>query len=124
MARSEKKRRLRWALGWVFGLGFAGYLIWALRAEDALHVVHKQLEQTSAGIVVTGEIHNASATPASVNVEVSFFNSNGQKLADEVIALPSLPVGASASFRTQPKMLSDVKDYSIYVHSGKNMYGN
>ena len=124
MARSERKRRLRLALGWLFGLGFAGYMILALRAEDALRIVHKQLEQTNAGIVVTGEIQNASATPASVNVEVSFFNSNGQKLADEVIALPSLPVGASASFRTQPKILSDVKDYSIYVHSGKNMYGN
>jgi len=124
MARSEKKRRLRLALGWIFGLGFAGYMIWALRAEDALRIVHKQLEQTSAGIVVTGEIQNASTTTASVHVEVSFFNSNGQKLADEVIALPSLPVGASASFRTQPKILSDVKDYSIYVHAGKNMYGN
>ena len=124
MARSEKKRRLRLALGWIFGLGFAGYIIWVLRAEDAFRIVYKQLEQTNAGIVVTGEIHNASAITASVNVEVSFFNRNGQKLADEVIALPSLPVGASASFRTQPKILSDVKDYSIYVHSGKNMYGN
>ena len=124
MARSGKKRILRLALGLICGLGFASYLIWALRAEDSFRVVRKQLEQTSAGIVVSGEIYNASAATASVNVEVSFFNSSGRKLTDEVIALPSLPVGASASFRTQPKMLSDVKDYSIYVHSGKNMYGN
>jgi len=124
MARSGKKRRLRFIVGLACSLGFAGYIIWALRVEDSLQVTHKRLEQTLAGIVVSGEIYNASATMVTVSVEVSFFSNDGQKLADEVVSLPSLPAGASTSFRTQPKRLSDVKNYSIYIHSGKNMYGN
>jgi len=95
-----------------------------LREEDAFRIVRKQLEQTNGGIVVSGEIYNASAATTSVNIEVSFFNSDGRKLAEEIVALQNLPVGSSAPFRTQPKILSNVKDYSIYIHSGRNMYGN
>lgn len=124
MARRGQKRNMRTTLGLLFGIGFAIYMIWALRTEDAFRVVSKQLEQTSSGVVVSGEIYNASATTASVSVEVSFFSNDGHKLAEEVVELPSIPVGSSASFRTQPKMLADVKDYSIYIHSGRNMYGN
>jgi hypothetical protein len=115
---------MRTVLGLIFSLGFAGYLIWALRAEEAFRVVSKKLEQTNAGMVVSGEIYNVSAATASVNIEVAFFSSDGRKLAEEVVELSHLPIGSSASFRTQPKRLSDVKDYSIYLHSGRNMYGN
>lgn len=124
MARRGNRRVIRIALGLIVGLGFAGYMIWALRAEEAFRVVSKKLEQTSAGIVVSGEIHNVSAATASVNVEVAFFSRDGRKLAEEVVELSHLPAGSSASFRTQPKRLSDVKDYSIYLHSDRNMYGN
>jgi hypothetical protein len=124
MARRGNTRIIRTILGLIFGLGFAGYMIWALRTEEAFRVVSKKLEQTSAGMVVSGEIYNASETMASVNVEVAFFGSDGRKLAEEVVELPHLPIGSSASFRTQPKRLSDVKDYSIYLYSGRNMYGN
>lgn len=124
MARRGNKRIIRTVLGIIFSLSFASYMIWALRAEEAFRVVSKKLEQTNAGVVVSGEIYNVSAATASVNVEVAFFRSDGRKLAEEVVELPPLPIGSSASFRTQPKRLSDVKDYSIYLHSGRNMYGN
>lgn len=124
MARRRNKRIIRTIVGLLCGFGFAGYMIWALQAEEAFRVVSKKLEQTSAGLVVSGEIYNVSATTASVNVEVAFFSNDGRKIAEEVVELSQLPIGSSASFRTQPKMLFDVKDYSIYLHSGRNMYGN
>jgi len=124
MARSRKKRKTRTLLGLIGVLGFATYMIWALRAEDSVRVVSKKLEQTAAGVVVSGEVYNASETMTSVNIEVSFYSRNGQKLADEVVELPALPVGGSAPFRTQPRELANVKDYSIYINSGRNMYGN
>ena len=124
MARRRNKRIIRTILGLLFVLGFASYMIWALRAEEAFRVISKKLEQTSAGLVVSGEIYNVSAATASVNIEVAFFSSDGRKLAEEMVELSPLPIGSSASFRTQPKRLSNVKDYSIYLHSGRNMYGN
>lgn len=124
MARRGNKRVIRTFLGLLLGLGFATYMIWALRAEESFRVLSKKLEQTSSGVVVSGEIYNVSSPTNSVNVEVAFFSSEGRKLAEETIELPHLPIGSSASFRTQPQRLSDVEDYSIYLHSGRNMYGN
>lgn len=124
MARSRNKRKVRTILGLIGVLSFAGYMVWALRAEDSIRVVSKKLERTAAGLVVSGEVYNASKATTSVNIEVSFYSHNGQKLADEVVELHALPGGGSAPFHTQPREISNVKDYSIYINSGRNMYGN
>ncbi|MBI3248080.1 MAG: hypothetical protein HYZ50_16370 [Deltaproteobacteria bacterium] len=87
-------------------------------------MLNKTLEQTQDGVVVSGEIYNASPVPASVNVEVSFFDPTGRQLANEVVTLNDVAVGAAAAFRTQPKNLPQVKNYSVYVNTGRNMYGN
>jgi hypothetical protein len=124
MARRGNSRTTRRAIGAIGLLVFTGYLLWALQAEEKIRVVSKKLERTNAGVVVSGEVYNAASTPTSVKVEVTFFNSSGRKLAEDVVDLPNLPVGASTSFRTQPQQLSDVQDYSLYVNAGRNMYGN
>jgi hypothetical protein len=105
-------------------LVFLGYFLWALRSEEAFRVVSKKIEHTDEGIVVSGEVYNASASPTSLNIEVSFFNSHGHELSKETVTLGKLDAGASATFRTQPQQLSDVEDYTIYLNTGRNMYGN
>jgi hypothetical protein len=125
MARREGLYNKNRTLLWLAMLAlFAGYLIWALRAEEVFRVVSNKLEHTDAGIVVSGEIHNSAAAAPSVNVEVTFFDDNGRQLTKEVITVSNLAAGATTSFRTQPQRLSDVQDYTIYVNTGRNMYGN
>ena len=124
MARREGTRTKRTLLWLALLAVFAGYLIWALRAEEVFQIASKKLEYTDAGVVVSGEIRNTAATASAVNVEVTFFDGRGRQLTKEVIALNNLEAGAMAAFRTHPRMLSDVKDYTIYVNSGRNMYGN
>lgn len=124
MARSESKRTqytILW-LGIVFA--FMGYFFWALRAEEVFRVVTKKLEQTDAGVIVSGEVHNTTTSTSAINVEVTLFNHRGQKLSEETVTLTDVQAGGTASFRTQPKRLTDVKDYTIYVNTGRNMYGN
>ncbi|HEV8713043.1 MAG TPA: FxLYD domain-containing protein [Candidatus Binatia bacterium] len=124
MAR-RKGSHLRGPLPWLAVLiVFVAYLIWALRAEEAFQVTHKKLEYTDSGVTVSGEIHNTAATAATVNVEVTFFDAQGRQLGKEAVTLHDLGAGTTAAFRTQPKMLADVKDYTIYVNTGRNMYGN
>ena len=53
-----------------------------------------------------------------------FNDGHGRQLSKEVIALSNLEPGATAAFRTHPQRLADVKDYTIYVNTGRNMYGN
>lgn len=124
MAR-RKGSRLRSTLLWlVVVIVFVAYLIWALRAEETFPVTSKKLEYTDSGVMVSGEIRNTAATAATVNVEVTFFDARGRQLGKEVVTLPNLEAGTTAGFRTQPKLLTEVKDYTIYVNTGRNMYGN
>ncbi len=124
MARREGIRAQRTVL-WLVGLAvFAAYLIWALRAEEIFQVVSKKLEYTDTGVVVSGEVRNTAAGASAVNIEVMFFDPQGRQLAKEVVTLDTLAAGATTAFRTPPRMLTDVKDYTIYVNAGRNMYGN
>ncbi len=124
MARRGGTRTKRILLWLALLVVFISYLIWALRAEEVFQVANKKLEYTDAGVVVSGEIRNTATATSAVNVEVTFFDGRGRQLTKEVIALNNLEPGATAAFRTQPKMFTDVKDYTIYVNTGRNMYGN
>ena len=124
MARHRSTRITRQRLGASLGFVFVVYLLWTLWAEEKVRIVSKTLEHTDAGVVVSGEVYNAASAVTSVKVEVSFFNGSGHKLAEEVVELDNLPVGVSTSFHTQPKPLTDVRDYTIYINAGRNMYGN
>lgn len=124
MARREGARPQRTLLWLAVLVVFATYLIWALRAEEVFRVANKKLEYTDAGVVVSGEVHNTAAAASAINIEVTFFDARGRQLSKEVITLNNLEAGATAAFHTQPTMLTDVKDYTIYVNTGRNMYGN
>jgi hypothetical protein len=124
MARHRTTRTTRRAIAAISVLGFAGYLLWALSAEEKIRILSKKLERTDAGVVISGEVYNATTSVTSAKMEVSFFNGSGHKVAEEVVELNNLPVGAAISFHTQPKQFSDVQDYSLYINAGRNMYGN
>ena len=124
MARREGARTRRTLLWLAVLVVFAAYLLWALRAEEVFRVTNKKLEYTNVGVVVSGEIHNTATTASALNVEVTFFDTHGRQLNKEVVTLNNLEAGATATFRTQPKMLADVKDYTVYINTGRNMYGN
>ena len=124
MARSEGKRTQRTVFWLGVIIAFIGYFFWALQAEEVFRVVSKKLEQTDAGVIVSGEVHNTTTSASAINVEVTLFNHHGQKLSEETVTLSNVQAGGTAAFRTQPKRLTDVKDYTIYVNTGRNMYGN
>jgi hypothetical protein len=124
MARREDTRRKR-TLGWLVVLAvFLGYFFWALQSEEVFRVISKKLEQTPNGLVVSGEVLNTATTATGVNIEVTFFDHQGRQLTQETVTLDQLAAGATVPFRTQPKPLANVKDYTIFVNTGRNMYGN
>jgi hypothetical protein len=124
MARREGVHRRR-TVGWLIVLvAFLGYFVWALQSEEVFRVVNKKLEQTSSGIVVSGEVLNTAAAATGVNIEVTFFDHQGRQLTQETVTLDHLAPGVTSPFRTQPRPLTNVKDYTIFVNTGRNMYGN
>jgi hypothetical protein len=124
MARREGVHRRR-TISWLVVLvAFLGYFVWALQSEDVFRVVNKKLEQTPSGVVVSGEVLNTAAAAAGVSVEVTLFDHQGRQLTQETVTLGHLAAGATSPFRTQPRPLTNVKDYTIFVNTGRNMYGN
>jgi archaellum component FlaF (FlaF/FlaG flagellin family) len=124
MARREGTRTWRILIWLMVLVVFVGYLLWALQSEEVFQVLNKRLEQTSAGVVVSGEIYNAAEATSTVNVEVTFFDGQGRQLGKEVVTVDNLSAGATVPFRTKPQLLGDVRNYTIYVNTGRNMYGN
>ena len=124
MARREGARTQRTLLWLAVVIVFVAYLIWALRGEEIFRVANKKLEYTAAGVIVSGEIRNTTAAASAANIEVTFFDAQGRQLSKEVIILDNLEAEATVGFRTQPKMLADVRNYTIYVNTNRNMYGN
>jgi len=124
MARRKSAHAQRTLLWLAVLTVFTAYLIWALRAEEVFQVINKKLEYTDAGVIVSGEIRNTATASSAVNIEVTFFDTQGRQLGKEVVTLNNLEAGATATFRTQPQRLTELKDYTIYVNAGRNMYGN
>lgn len=124
MARREGTRTWRVLIWLMVVVVFVGYLLWALQSEEIFQVLNKKLEQTPAGVVVSGEIYNAAEATSTVNVEVTFFDGQGRQLGKEVVTVDNLGAGATAPFRTQPQRLGAVQNYTIYANTGRNMYGN
>lgn len=124
MARREGVHKQR-TFGWFIVIAvFLGYFVWALRSEEVFRVVKRTLEQTPSGLVVSGEVLNTAAPATGVKVDVTFFDQQGRQLTQETVTLDYLAAGATVPFRTQPKMLTTMKDYTIHVNTGPNMYGN
>ncbi|MSQ47387.1 MAG: hypothetical protein EXR78_03195 [Deltaproteobacteria bacterium] len=124
MARREGGHRRR-TVGWLIVLTvFFGYFVWALRSEEVFRVVERKLEQTPSGLVVSGAVLNTTATATGVNVDVTFFDHHGRQLTQETVTIDHLAAGATVPFSTKPIMLTTMKDYTIHVNTGPNMYGN
>jgi hypothetical protein len=124
MARRESGRRQR-TIGWLIIMaGFLGYFVWALRSEEVFRVVERNLEQTPSGLVVSGAVLNTAAAATGVNVDVTFFDDRGRQLTQETVTIDHFAAGATVPFRTKPKPLATVKNYTIHVNTGPNMYGN
>ncbi|NOT56278.1 MAG: hypothetical protein HOP18_16885 [Deltaproteobacteria bacterium] len=124
MARRESGRRQR-TIGWLIIMAvFLGYFVWALRSEEVFRVVERNLEQTPSGLVVSGAVLNTATAATGVNVDVTFFDDRGRQLTQETVTIDHLAAGATVPFRTKPKPLTTVKNYTIHVNTGPNMYGN
>ena len=122
---SREGRHKRRTIGWLIVLaGFIGYFFWALRSEEVFRVVERNLEQTPSGLVVSGAVLNTAAAANGVNVDVTCFDDRGRQLTQETVTLDHLAAGATVPFRTKPKPLTTVKNYTIHVNTGPNMYGN
>lgn len=109
------------------GLGaacFAGYVFYALAGAEPVKVEASRLEHHGELVFVTGELKNTGARTGPIEVEVRYYDRGGKALGKDTVSIAAIGPGAAAEFKSPPRQLDGVSDFSIYLTHGRNPYGN
>ncbi len=108
----------------VGGLAFASFVLYSLFTLEPVKVVHSYLEHDGDRVFVAGEVHNTADHPRAIELEVHYYDRNGRPLGQDSLNLDGLQAGALRDFKSPPRALAGVEDFSIYLNNGRNPYGN
>ena len=105
-------------------VGFVGYVFYGLMTVEPVKVGASRLVRIGGQVLVEGEVRNTGDASGPVEVEVRYFDSKGHMLAEDAVSVGTLQKNASTTFKSPPRQLDGVADFSIYLNHGKNPYGN
>jgi len=108
----------------VGGFAFAGFVIYSLFTLEPVRVVRSHLEHDGSRVFVTGVVRNMADHARGIELEVHYYDRNGRPLGQDSLDLDGLQAGAMRDFKSPPRVLEGVKDFSIYLNNGRNSYGN
>jgi hypothetical protein len=106
------------------GLAFIGFVFYSLFTVSPVRVLSTHLERANGQVFVKGVVENYGSRPASVDVEVHYYDHGGHQLADEKLSLDDLKPGVRTGFRSRSQAIDGVSSFSLYVNHGRNPYGN
>lgn len=113
--------------GWIMlaaGLAFAGFVFYSLLSVEPIKVVRSRLERNGALVDVAGQVRNTADHARAIELEVHYYDHNGRSVGQDTLTLDDLGAGATRDFRSPPRALDGVEDFSIYMNNGRNPYGN
>jgi hypothetical protein len=113
--------------GWVMlaiGLAFAGLVFYALFSVEPIKVVRSHLERDGNRVLVEGQVRNTSDHARAIELEIHYYDHKGRPLAQDTLMLDGLDAGAVRDFKSPPRAIEGVDDFSIYMNNGRNPYGN
>jgi len=116
-------RRGTWIM-LVGGFAFAGFVIYSLFTLEPVRVVRSHLEHDGSRVFVTGVVRNTAEHARGIELEVHYYDRNGRPLGQDSLDLDGLQAGAMRDFKSPPRVLEGVEDFSIYLNNGRNPYGN
>ncbi|MFI5351925.1 MAG: FxLYD domain-containing protein [Candidatus Binatales bacterium] len=100
-------------------------LVFAMLARvEPIQVVSSRLDRAGDQVSVEGVLRNTGPDAGAVSLEVSYYDSQGRKLAADAVPVGRLRSGAKIDFSSPARRLEDVQSFSVYVDRGRNPYGN
>jgi hypothetical protein len=108
----------------VLSLCFAAYVLYSLTGVEPVKVAAVRMVRTGGTVSVEGEVRNTGDDTGPLELEVSYYDSNGRPRGKDVVSIGGLSRGASAHFKSSPRPDLSVADFSIYLNHGRNPYGN
>lgn len=108
----------------VASFAFMALVLYSLFHVQPVTVLAKHLEHKDGKVFVVGTVKNTSSRPTAIDIEVHYFTSGGRKLGQDTVSLDDLKAGQVEKFRTPPRDLPDVGEFSLYLNHGRDPYGN
>ncbi len=109
----------------VLGAGaFAAMVFVLLLRAQPVKVIDSRLERAGASVFVAGDLRNTGARPATLYLEIHYYDRAGRPLGEDKLEVGPLRAGAQARFRGPAHALGSVADFSLYLNQGRNPYGN
>jgi hypothetical protein len=106
------------------GVAFAGFVFYSLFTVEPVKVVRSHLEHDGDTVFVSGEVRNTADHPRAIDLEVHYYDHNGRPIGQDSIVLDELGAGAVRDFKSPPRPIAGVEDFSLYMNNGRNPYGN
>jgi hypothetical protein len=119
----SEMRKGAWIMA-VGALGFAGFVFYSLISVEPIKVVQSHLEQDGDRVYVAGQVRNTGSHERAIELEVHYYDRSGRPLGQDTIDLVGLPAGGMRDFKSPPREIAGVQDFSIYMNNGRNPYGN
>jgi hypothetical protein len=103
---------------------FIGFVFYSLERVEPLKVIDSRMERQGDRVFVEGTIRNTGPDLPGVELEVSYYDERGAKLASDKLTVSGLREGADVTFKTPVRQLAGAGSFSIYFNRGRNPYGN
>ncbi len=113
--------------GWITlaaGFAFAGFVFYSLFSVEPVKVLKSHLERDGDLVFVAGEVRNTADKPRAIDLEIHYFDHRGRPVGQDSLTLEGLGAGAVRDFKSPPRAIEGIEDFSLYMNNGRNPYGN
>jgi len=105
-------------------LVFVALVFAMLVRVEPIEVVSSRLDRAGDQVSVEGLLTNTGPDAGAISLEVSYYDSQGRRLAEDKVPVGRLQSGAKIGFSSPARHLEDVRSFTVYVDRGRNPYGN
>ncbi|HVB82202.1 MAG TPA: FxLYD domain-containing protein [Candidatus Binataceae bacterium] len=105
-------------------MAFAAIVFVLLAHVQPVKVIASRLEHDGDKVFVAGELRNTGARPASIDLEIHYYDRAGRPLGEDRLQVGPLGAGEREHFRGPAHAAGSVEDFSLYLNQGRNPYGN
>ena len=105
-------------------IAFVAVVFVLLTHVQPIKVIDSRLEHEGESVFVAGDLRNTGARPASLDLEIHYYDSAGRPLGEDRLQVGPLDAGAEQHFRGPAHVAGSVANFSLYLNQGRNPYGN
>jgi len=105
-------------------IAFAAIVFVLLTRAQPVKVLDSHFEREGDGVFVSGDLRNTGTAPATLDLEIHYYDSAGRPLGADRMQVGPLEAGAEQHFRGPAHVPGTVANFSLYLNQGRNPYGN